>query len=201
MRNLLLLLPFFISVINLAGAQNIIEHFDASTPDYTLEELRKKFPNQIKKSGSELEHATLIALHYYPKLRTNKIKIKHKKNVKHPITASYSFWNAFKIRRWHKYVLLIKKGSFVDGLDLNAKVGLIGHEMAHFEYYKNRPAICMIPWGIRYVVSRKFRYSFERDADKTTIEKGLGWQLMQIAFYTSREKIRELMNENPIYAK
>lgn len=179
---------------NLAQGQKIYKNFELKKYHPLQDSLRQHYHGHIKPQGSQLELAALIALGYYPELKNSRFKIKHKENVRHPITASYSFWNVFKSRQRHTYILLIKKGSFVDRIALNGKVGIIAHEMAHFSYYRNRLTVGMIPWGVRYITSRKFRYSFERDADRTVINRGLGYQLLEIAFYHKPEEIRTYMN-------
>ena len=50
-------------------------------------------------------------------------------------------------------------------------------------------------WGIKYITSKKFRYRFEKDADRATIDHGLGWQLLNISFYMNREEVREYMEQ------
>ncbi len=189
---IVLLLGFSISYP--VQAQKIYKNFEQHKFNPLQDSLRQHYRCHIRPEGSDLELAALIALNYYPELKNNKFKIKHKENVRHPITASYSFWNVFKSRQRHTYILLIKKGSFVDRIGLNGKVGIIAHEMAHFSYYRHRPTVGMIPWGFRYITSPKFRYSFERDADKTVINRGLGWQLLEIAFYHKPEEIRSYMS-------
>lgn len=192
----LLVLAFFMGFSSFysAHAQKIYKTFEMDKFTPFQDSLRRQYRCSVSPEGSDLELAALIALNYYPELKDSRFKIKHKENVRHPITASYSFWNVFKSRKRHTYILLIKKGSFVDRIDLNGKVGIIAHEMAHFAYYRNRPTVGMLPWGFRYVTSKKFRYSFERDADKTVINRGLGWQLLEIAFYHKPEEIRSYMN-------
>jgi len=180
-------------------SQKVQRMFSFDKNRKALEALRDQFEGKVKPAGSKLELATLLALKYYPELKHNTIKIKFKQNVRHPITASYSFWNLFKVRKRHTYILLIKPGSFVERIDLNGQVGIIGHELAHFSYYRNRPSIGMVSWGFKYITSKRFRRRFERNADKLTIQKGLGWQLMEVAYYTSRQEIRERMRSIDIY--
>ena len=189
---MLFLLGF--STLYPAQGQRIYKNFEASRFNPLQDSLRQHYGHHIKPEGTDMELAALIALNYYPELKNSRFKIKHKENVRHPITASYSFWNVFKSRKRHTYILLIKKGSFVDRIGLNGKVGIIAHEMAHFSYYRKRPTVGMVPWGFRYITSPKFRYTFERDADKTVISRGLGGQLLEIAFYHKPEEIRSYMN-------
>lgn len=170
-------------------------YYDESDYKTTIDSLRLLHGNSVSPEGNRHELAALLVLGHYPELRGNRIKIKYKKNVRHPITASYAFFNIFKLRKRHTYVLLIKPGSFVDRISLNQKVALIGHEMAHFVYYKERPAIGMIPWGIRYITSKRFRREFEQDADYQAIEHGLGWQYLDMSIYISQRQVAKYMQK------
>lgn len=96
-------------------------------------------------------------------------------------------------------VLLIKPGSFVDRISLNKRVALIAHEMAHFVYYKERPAFGMIPWAIKYMLSKKFRRKFERGADFTAIDHGLGWQYLDMSIYLSNAEVTDYIKATGIY--
>ncbi|MEL6562277.1 MAG: hypothetical protein AAFQ94_29160 [Bacteroidota bacterium] len=178
-------------------AQTVIDR-DFRFEEYqkSVDSLRTFNDHKITEIGNSLELGAQLALLHYPKLKGNKIKIRYKSNVRYPITASWSFWNFFKLRKNHTYILLIKPGTFVDNVSLNKQVGIVGHEMAHFEYYKKHPAIHMIWWGIKYVTSKRFRFSFERDADRTAIQKGLGYQLLQLSFYITRNEVINLINAN-----
>ncbi|MEO1051596.1 MAG: hypothetical protein AAFX87_13285 [Bacteroidota bacterium] len=188
----------FLLMINPVQAQDE-RYYDEDVWAPLLDSLKTVNKNKVSESGDRVELAANIALLYYPKLKTNRIKIKYKKNVQHPITASWSFWNIFKIRRWHTYVLLIKPNSFIDRISLNKQVGLVGHEMAHFAYYKKRPSIAMAWWGLKYVTSRKFRYAFERGADQTAIDQGLGWQLLDMSIYMRRFEVQQYMRQSGKY--
>ncbi|MEM7551902.1 MAG: hypothetical protein AAF363_19630 [Bacteroidota bacterium] len=184
----------FVLIINLSCAQNSF----ISRPYYSedefyglLDSLRVLNNHKIEEAGGLTELASQIALLHYPKLKRHKIKINYKKNVKYPITASWSFWNVFKPRPWHTYVLLIHPDSFVERISLNKRVALIAHEMAHFEYYRKIPSIAMLWWGLKYTLSDKFRYRFEREADFTVVDKGLGQQMLDMSIYTSKWEIKD----------
>ncbi len=195
-----------VTVFMLIG--NILFIFGQTSPktSYTIERykssidsLRKRYQNRIVPKNDTLALASYLALGHYPSLQNHKIKIRYKKKVKYPITASWSFWNIFKLRKNHTYILLIKPGSFVERLNLNQQVGVIGHEMAHFAYYRRRPSIAMAWWGLRYTLSNKFRYQFEKDADRSAINQGLGWQLLDISFYLNSLEVKNHMEKLEIY--
>lgn len=172
-----------------------VKYIDAAVWDSKLDSLQHLNLFCVSSNNRKADLAANIALLYYPELRGHKIRVKYKDNVRYPITASWSFTNLFKFRRKHVYVLLIKPDSFVQGISLNKLVGLFGHEMAHFTYYQSRPAVGMAWWGMRYLMSRKFRSRFEREADKQAIEHGLGWQLLDMSIYLSKSEVREHMKK------
>ena len=165
-----------------------------------LDSLRLLYPKQVTPEADRHELAVLLALGHYPQLSYNHIKIRYKKNVRYPITANYALTNIFKFKKGHKYVLIIRPGSFVDRISLNQQVGLIGHEMAHFVYYKKGSVVGMIPWAISYVFSKKFRRKFERDADYFAIDHGLGWQYLDMSIYLSRNETLDYIKETGLYA-
>ena len=192
----LLLVMFFI-IVDVCGQGYANERLMYRQPDFAdaLDSLRKAGNYRVLPAGDPLEVSAYIALSHYPELNGHTIKIKYKKNVRHPVTASWSFGNLFRLRKHHVYVLLLSAESFVNRLDLNRQVGVIGHEMAHFAYYKQRSAPGMAWWGIKYITSKKFRYQFEKDADRTTVDHGLGWQLLHVSFYLSRDEVRDYMKQ------
>lgn len=193
MKNIVILSFIFSFLVHPALAQG---HQTYLLPDYQnkLDSLRNINDDKVQSPNDPIALAANLALQHYPELKGHKIKIKYKKNVQYPITASWAFGNIFKFRKRHTYVLLLSENSFVKRISLNKQVGVIGHEMAHFAYYRKRPSIAMVWWGLKYVLSNKFRYAFEKDADKTTIDHGLGPQLLEMSFYMTRNEVEQYMN-------
>jgi len=173
--------------------------YEAYSLEVRIDSLRKLNNHLVLPENDPLELATNIALLYYPELKGNKIRIKYKKNVRHPITASWAFGNIFRFRKNHTYVLLLHPDSWVTKIDFNGQVGALGHELAHFEYYRKRPGIHMLWWGLKYVTSKKFSREFERSADFATVDHGLGWQLLGASFYTTKSELRQYMEESGLY--
>ncbi|MDN5202488.1 hypothetical protein QQ008_13965 [Fulvivirgaceae bacterium BMA10] len=157
--------------------------------------------HKISPENDAVALATNLAFLHYPELKGHKIIIKYKKSVRYPITASWAFGNIFRFRKRHKYVLLLSENSFVKRVSLNKQVGVIGHEMAHFLYYSRRPSIGMVWWGLKYVFSKKFRYNFEKEADKTAIDHDLGWQLLDLSFYMRHHEVEQYMRETGKYGE
>ncbi len=200
MQKVILVLLLYVCILPTLQAQILPQRsFQAQDYKPKIDSLRSIFGQKVKPVGDQLELAAYLALAYYPSLKHHKIKIRYKKNVKFPITASWSFWNIFKFRKHHTYILLLKTDSFVERLTLNQQVGVIGHEMAHFAYYKRIPSIAMAWWGLKYTLSDRYRYSFEKDADRTAITQGLGWQLLSISFYLNSKEVKDNMEKSGLY--
>ena len=178
-----------------------IKYYDDSYYLPRLDSLRASAIATVEPQGDQLETAVLIALSQYPELKGNTIKIKYKKSVKYPITASWNAGNIFKFRKKHIYVLLLHPDAFVTKQNLNKQVGVIGHELSHFIYYRERPGINMAWWGLKYVTSKKFRQKFEREADFTTADHLFGWQMLETSFYTTRKEILQHMKQSELYTE
>jgi len=58
----------------------------------------------------------------------------------------------------------------------NARVGLFGHELAHFADYNSRSFFGVLGRMFAYS-NKKGKEKFEKEIDSLTIERGLGWQL------------------------
>lgn len=186
------LLLFF--VYQNAHGQSYQQHYyEINKYSQLTDSLQKVTGANVVSDNQSIETALLLALTHYPELHGNTYVVRIKKNVKHPITASWSLWNVFKKRKNHKYVLLLSEDSFLLNISLNEQVGAIGHELAHYAYYKSRPAIGMLTWGIQYTFSKQYRIAFERDADITTLSHGLGWQLLNVVYYHSQDEIKDHM--------
>ena len=176
-----------------------VKYYEKEVYAPKLNELRNLNHHRVSPEGDPLELAVNIALQHFPELKEHKIKIKYKNKVRHPITASWAFGNIFRSRKKHTYILLISSDAFVKRISLNNQVGVFGHEMAHFLYYSERPTIHMLWWAIKYVTSKKFHREFERQADRTAIDHGLGHQLLGITFYLKRREVEEYMKKTGAY--
>lgn len=119
----------------------------------------------------------LIALSYYPELKDVPIEFKYSGEA----TTMAARPDPLSLITGRKYLVLINnrknfEGILLEDVPLNAQVGIIGHELAHIVDYQNHNI-----WGIagiyfRYL-DKKRRALFEKEIDKATIARGLGWQL------------------------
>lgn len=97
--SLLLIMTFIL--IDVSGQVNSRMIYRQSDFENKTDSLRKVHNNSVFPAGDPLETAIYLALSHYPELAGHRIKIKYKKNVRHPVTASWSFRNLFKFRKRH----------------------------------------------------------------------------------------------------
>lgn len=141
--------------------------------------LEKKYGNKKKITG-DIQLASLIALSYYPELENTKIKFKYKK-IKSTAQARPTVLSCLRNKKKRKYLIILNKNEKHDAplyseFTFNAKVGLIGHELAHISKFTKTGFFALISEGIKYR-KEDFKSVFEKDTDKRTIEHGLGWQI------------------------
>jgi len=127
----------------------------------------------------------LIALSYYPELKDVHIEFKYSREA----TTMAARPDPFSLITGRKYLVLINnrenfEGILLEDVPLNAQIGIIGHELAHIVDYQNHNL-----WGIAGIYFRYLdksrRALFEKEIDKATIARGLGWQLYDWATYST----------------
>lgn len=146
-----------------------------------LDALRREY-GQNKEIPPQYELETLLALSHFPALKQTRIRFVTKSRA--PISSRPFVWTLLRGRkslrvyrigidesdRWGGSPALLKNMSF------NARIGALGHEIAHTDYYETKRWYQFIAIGASFV-SRAFHKKFERDTDQRTIEAGLGYQL------------------------
>jgi hypothetical protein len=127
----------------------------------------------------------LIALSYYPELKDVHIEFKYSREA----TTMAARPDLFSLITGRKYLVLINnrknfEGILLEEVPLNAQIGIIGHELAHIVDYQNHNL-----WGIAGIYFRYLdksrRALFEKEIDKATIARGLGWQLYDWTTYST----------------
>ena len=141
--------------------------------------LNKKIP-----SAYELE--ILIALSHYPELAEAHIHFKLTQN-RVPATSRPRVAFLFGPRRARRYVVTISESdvwgaskAMIQNQSFDARIGLIGHELAHTAHYHRKRWWGFVGLGFAMMTERG-RARFERATDRRAIEYGLGWQLHQWA--------------------
>lgn len=156
----------------------------------------RKLCGYRKKIPPEFELQTLIAISHYPDLHKAKIKFKYSKRAKLPIAARPSFVDFIHTRKNRQYKIVMRVGSdYVLRRSFNAQVGLIGHELAHIQFYRYKSSLSLIGIGFKYAFSRKYAWKFELDTDKRAIDFGFGWQLLEAPIYFYKEQVKKYMLE------
>ncbi|WP_343487337.1 hypothetical protein [Allomuricauda sp. d1] len=141
---------------------------------YTIEEKQKIFPKAI-------EEEVRIALSYFPELKDTPIEFKFKENIKKStMQAQPNFWSLLRPKKHRSYYVLISERFKISGKQFQTKdipkdvmVGWLGHELGHIMDYKNRDALNMIWFGIRYLYSEDYIKKAEREADSHAVDMGM----------------------------
>jgi hypothetical protein len=133
---------------------------------------------------SSYEVASLIALRHYPQLVNTKIIFKEK-SINSTMQARPKGLNILRRKGKRKYVVYINTINPkvpLDSISFNAKVGVLGHELAHIVDYESRSVLSILGIALRYG-SKKYRAKFERATDQMTINHGLLWQSYDFSAY------------------
>ncbi|MCF8219386.1 MAG: hypothetical protein K9I29_07470 [Bacteroidales bacterium] len=152
--------------------ENYVQHIDS---------LRKEFSTQ-KHIPEKYELECLIALSYYPELKNVDIEFLNKR-LKTTMAARPRVNALFKQKKNRTYRILINNsitdssGLNYDDVPFNARIGIIGHELAHIVDYETKSMLHIVLNGIGYISNNTYRKNFEKDIDKITIAHGLGYQL------------------------
>lgn len=172
------LVIFLFLTITILNGQNPIEHFqrtDFYITSYQQFAQKKKIPEAIKAQA-------LIALSYFHELKNTRICFRFRKR-KTPLTSRPRISSFFLPKKWRSYVITISSkanGKFspilFNKLPFNAQIGVLGHEIAHIPYYRDRTSLQLLGLGFK-LGNDNFVDAFEFNTDKAVIDRGLGHQL------------------------
>ena len=150
-----------------------------------IDSLRNRY-GYNKEIPDEIQLPALVALSAYPELAETCIVFRYKK-IRTTMSALPGE-GLLAGRNNRVYVINIneqakKSGTLqFDELSFNARVGVIGHELAHIEFYTKSSGVKLFLVGLGYLLPF-YKKKFERTADQTTIYAGLGWQLYDFDKY------------------
>ncbi|MDA3882904.1 MAG: hypothetical protein PF481_06445 [Bacteroidales bacterium] len=138
----------------------------------------------------EYKLVILIALSYYPELSDADIVFTEKKISTTLNSRPNLFSLPFKHRNKRSYIIRInnqKRDSVIHLLSapFNAKVGVFAHELAHIVDYESRNIFRLFSRLLDYVTP-KSKAKYEKEIDTIVIERGLGWQLYDWAYFVLR---------------
>lgn len=158
--------------------------------DYLLAEFgtNKQLPE-----GFELQ--TLLALSHYPRLRDTKINFIID-DVSIPLSSRPHWSSLLRSAKNRTYLVVIdseregaREALLLKNQPFNAQVGIIGHELAHTNYYLDRSFFGIV--GDALCQLSDCRVDFERATDLRLIEHGLGWQRFDHATFVRGGRVRE----------
>ena len=139
-----------------------------------------KFENKIV--PDEIWRETYIALSHYPELKNTPIEFKFKKEIqKSFMQAQPKISGLLKNKKKRAYFVLISEQIEIEDEVFDVKnvpsevlIGWIGHELGHIMDYRERSALNMLWFGIKYLTSNKYIQEAERAADTYAVNHGLG---------------------------
>jgi hypothetical protein len=175
------------------SAQVVAEYSPSDLDSARMEEIKKEYCANMKlPKGFEKEF--LIALIHYPELKNVRIKCVQRRRFV-PLTTMPVFWSTFlnkKENRRYRIIISKKSRHVVDSITLrmlpfNAAIGVLGHELAHVSFFtqQNFKGVMAVAFGN---LSKKYLDKMEYATDQSTIDHGLGWQLLAWSEF-SRDKL------------
>lgn len=159
----------------------------------------RKLCGYRKKIPAEFELQTLLALSHYPDLYRARIKFIYRKKVQLPIAARPALGPLdifFRFRKGRQYKIVMRVGTpYVLNRTFNEQVGILGHELAHIQFYHHCSNIGLLRVGFCYLTSRRYRWRFEIDTDKRAIDFGFGYQYLGFPIYMYSKDVRNYMKQ------
>ncbi|WP_373059009.1 hypothetical protein [Zunongwangia sp. H14] len=163
-----------------------------------------------------------VALSHYPELKDTPIEFRFKKNIKKSfMQAQPKVGDFLKAKGKRSYYVNMSERFNIEGEEFDLTnvpsdvlIGWIGHELGHIMDYKDRSALGMFWFGIKYITSKKYLKEAERMADTYAVNHGLGEYIIATkdfilnqsdlsekyknrikSLYLSQEEIIELVEE------
>ncbi len=138
---------------------------------------------RFQMDDERLKLAVYVALRHYPELKEVPIAFGFKK-IKATMMAQPNWTFIFRSRSERHYQILVNhvrtvNGMYYKDLSFNSLVGWVGHELAHILDYSKKSNKQLLAFITKYVSSEKTLRHTENEADKETIRRGLGKQLLE----------------------
>jgi hypothetical protein len=136
----------------------------------------KKFPKRYEKQ-------IVYALSHYPELKDTKIQFKIR-NSGAPLSSRPQWGSLLRSAKHRTNMVFIRDTSqnkwsrFFEESGVNAQVGILCHEIAHVLYFNGKTSMGLIGLGVAHL-SSGYMDRFEYETDSVTLERGLGYQLLE----------------------
>ena len=128
---------------------------------------------------------------HYPELCELRISLRYGSG-KTSMAARPYFWSLLRKRDRRRYKVIINndmqkaQARLIYATPFDARVGVMGHELAHILDYSAKSGLQVMWTGICYL-GKKYRRTMEHRIDSTAIVRGLGWQLYRYAYFVLHE--------------
>lgn len=135
----------------------------------------------------EIFEETKKALSHFPELENVTIEFRFKDNIKKSfMQAQPQFSNLFKGKDDRNYYVFVSSKVHIEGKDFSVEdipsdvlTGWLGHELGHIMDYRDKSAMGLVIFGLRYVTSRNHLKEAERIADTYAVNHGMGDYILQ----------------------
>lgn len=122
------------------------------------------------------------ALSYYPELKDVRIEFKYKEDIKKSfMQAQPEISNLFKGKNDRSYNIFISSRFLIEeeeftmaDIPSEVLIGWLGHELGHIMDYRNKSALGLMIFGMRYITSSNYIKEAERAADTYAVNAGMG---------------------------
>ncbi|MBX9850682.1 MAG: hypothetical protein K2X86_02880 [Cytophagaceae bacterium] len=221
----------FLSLYSVSG-QTVRKTFEGADLDSSYFARLQEEYGRKKKLPENFEKQTLLALSYFPELKDVKINFRVRRKTSPLMVRPTVGSTIFRSAKKRTYIIFISCHSpkvdsiLMKNLTLDAQVGVVGHELSHVSFFITQGRFGMFKVAIGNL-SWKYLDKIEFETDRSTIQHGLGWQLLTWsefvrvklkmekwrgadeyikgkskrpkARYMNPETIKAVMADNPIY--
>ncbi len=136
---------------------------------------------------AQIAEEAKTALSYYPNLKDVEIEFRFKDEIKKSfMQAQPKFTNLFKGRNNRSYYIFMSRKLSIEGdhfsmneVPSDVIIGWLGHELGHIMDYREKSAVGLMIFGMRYVTSSQYIKEAERAADTYAVNQGMGEYILK----------------------
>jgi hypothetical protein len=122
------------------------------------------------------------ALSFYPELEDVAITFRYKEKIKKSfMQAQPNFSNLFKGKDHRSYNIYISSKFLIEDEEIKMDevpsevlIGWLGHELGHIMDYRDKSAMGLVIFGMRYISSSNYIRRAEKAADTYAVNHGMG---------------------------